>query len=250
VQKIVPVSPKTHAGKKIQPQKSFAFAAQNTVVPVVANEIAMAARSFPLLFLKQDKELGLFALLGLPKEKNVFVDKKGIWLGDYVPATLRRYPFIFATSDDKEGYVLCIDEESGLLSDDEGTPLFDEDNKKSDFLEKVFNFLTDYQRGALATQEFCREMERLELLTPFNIELKTGTEKNIKIGGMLSIDEKKFNNLSDEDFIALRKKGFIALIYAHLLSLGNLSALLPKPKPVPFKSKPAQEAVIPESFKF
>jgi len=246
--KIVPVSPKIHAQKKLNPLTSFAFAAKNTTVPIIASEITVAARSLPLLFLKQEGELGLFALLGLPNDKNVFINRNGKWTGDYVPATLRRYPFIFATSDDKEGYVLCIDEESGLLSDDEGTPLFDEDNKKSDFLEKIFNFLTDYQRGALATQEFCREMDRLELLTPFNVELKSGEEKNIKIGGMLSINEKKLNDLSDEDFIMLRKKGFMALIYAHLLSLGNLSALLPKP--VPFKSKPAQEAVIPESFKF
>jgi len=248
--KFVPVSPQTHAEKKLLPLSSFVFAAKNTTVPVVANEITMAARTFPLLFLKQEEELGIFALLGLPNDKNLFIGKNGKWSGDYVPATLRRYPFIFAKDDDKEGYVLCIDEQSGLISDTKGTPLFDENKEKSELLEKVFNFLTDYQRGALVTKDFCHEMERLDLLAPFNVELKTGADKTIKIGGMFSVDEKKFNELSDEDFIALRKKGFVALVYAHLLSLGNLSALVQRIKPVPFKAKAAPEAVIPESFKF
>src|SRR5690606_19447232 len=43
-----------------------------------------------------------------------------------------------------------------------------------------------------------------------------------QITGIQVIDETKFNALSGEEFLALRDKALLPLIYSHLLSMANL----------------------------
>ncbi|WP_282756624.1 SapC family protein [Desulfuromonas thiophila] len=249
--KVVPVSSKTHQNKKLLPLKSFAFAQKNLVVPVIASECAMAARFFPLVFLEQQGECGLYALLGLLGERNLFVADDGRWLADYVPATLRRYPFVFAKAPERDDYILCIDEESGLLSEKEGNALFTAEGAASELLNKALTFVSEYQRGALVSQAFCEEMKRLDLLKPFNIELKNTNDKGRTLTGLLCVDEKKFNALTDEAFNALRAKGYLALVYAHLFSLGSLAGLVRRLSAATAPgSKNTSEAKLPETFSF
>ena len=250
MENIVPVNPKSHAGKKLLPLPSFAFTADINLVPVIATEFAAAARFFPLVFHKIKDEIGVYCLLGLLNKKNFFVDKNGRWLADYVPATFRRYPFVIAKVPDEEKFVLCIDESSGLLSEEKGTPLFDENGKGNKILDNALAFVTEYQRGVVFSQAFCKEMERLELLAPLKVELKSDQEKNVNIEGLLCIDEKKFNALDDEAYVALRKKGIMPLIYAHLLSLGNISVLAQLMKKPVAKTAVAPAPVVPKTFNF
>ena len=250
MENIVPVNPETHAGKKLLPLPSFAFAAKTNLVPVIATEFGAAARFFPLVFHKAKDEISVYCLLGLLNKKNSFVDENGRWLTDYVPATFRRYPFVIAKVPDEDKFVLCIDESSGLLSEEKGTPLFDEKGKGNKILDNALAFVTDYQRGAAASQLFCQEMERLELLTPLKVELRTGQDKNINIAGLLCIDEKKFNALDDEAYVALRKKGIMPLIYAHLLSLGNIALLAQRMKKSVAKTSATPAPAVPATFNF
>ena len=39
----------------------------------------------------------------------LFVNEAGKWLGKYVPAFLRRYPFVFSSNDEGKNFTLCID---------------------------------------------------------------------------------------------------------------------------------------------
>ncbi|MDY0269951.1 SapC family protein [Trichloromonas sp.] len=251
---IVPISVETHAGKKIQPLTSYAFAKKINSAPVVASEIAIASRHFPLAFIEQNGEVGLFALFGLLNQQNLFVDANGRWLADYVPAILRRYPFIFAKARDREDYILCVDEDSGLISEKKGAPLFEDNGEASETLKKALAFVTEYQRAANSSMAFSAEVKRLSLLQPLNIELKISEDKKQKIEGLQRIDEKRLNALSEEDFLALRTKGFLPLIYAHLFSLnalGDLGRRLGKPAPKVSKSSHKKDELsLPDTFKF
>ena len=252
--KIVPISSTVHAGKKLLPLSSFAFAAKSNLVPVVASEFAAAARVFPLVFHKPKDEVGVFSLLGLLNQTNLFVDTNGRWLADYIPATFRRYPFVIAKAPEKENgedkFILCIDESSGLLSDEKGVPLFDDKGEANKLLKNAMAFVTEYQRGAAASEAFCQEMERLELLSPLKIGFKNNQNKDINMGGLLHIDEKKLNALDDEEFAALRKKGFLPMVYAHLISLANIASLIQRMKAPVVKPAPAPESSVPISFNF
>lgn len=251
---IVPISVETHAKKKIQPLTSYAFAKNITSAPVAASEVGIAARYFPLAFIEQNGEVGLFALFGLPNQQNLFVDVNGRWLADYVPAVFRRYPFIFAKAKDREDYILCTDEDSGLISEKKGAPLFEDNGEASETLKKALDFATDYQRAAHFSMAFSAEMKRLSLLQPLNIEVKISEDKKQKIEGLQRIDEKRLNALSEEDFIALRTKGFLPLIYAHLFSLnalGDLGRRLGKAAPkVSKSSNKKDEKSLLDTFKF
>lgn len=227
--KIVPVTQKNHAGKSLLPLKSFDFARNQSLIPALATEFPQLAANFPIVFLQTSEEqYSVFALCGLKKDENVFVDAEGKWQAPYVPLTIRRYPFVFARDqrENSENYVLCIDEESGLLSEQEGTPLFTSNGEKSELLERAMAFGKTYQRSAKMSTQLCEQLVRYDLLQPFSFQLKGKDEKKLKISGLSSVDEKKLNQLSDEDFLEIRKSGALPLIYMHLFSLGRIRALV------------------------
>lgn len=246
---IYPISSERHGSKHLLPLASWAFAANQNLAPLLAAEFPQAAHSFPIVFVKHQEEVAPFALLGLKAGKNLLLDVKNQWLVSYVPAIFRRYPFILAQVDkEKSEYALCIDEASGLLADEGGVALFDEDGNKSEALEKAFNFTAEYQKQLPAGQMFCALLQELELLAPFDINLREN-EKTIKLEGLLRIDEQKFNELSDEAFLKLRSAGVLPLVYAHFFSLSKMELLANKLQNsmVP---KPVDMSKLPESFKF
>jgi len=247
---IHPVSFDRHGKKQLLPQPSWKFTEKQHLAPLLLAEFVQASHCFPIIFLENKEEVAPYALLGLQPGKNLFVDENKQWQGNYIPAIFRRYPFTMAQlGEDKNEYALCVDEDSGLLVDDGGNQLFDQEGNKSEILEKALKFTVEFQKQTSIVKVFCSLLQKLDLLSPLEINLK-GKEKTVKLEGLLRIDEKKFNNLNDEDFIDLRKKGFIVLIYAHLLSLAKLSTFGQKINPVPAKAKSSPDAVIPESFKF
>lgn len=251
---IVPVSSAQHGKKSLLPLSSFDFAKQQNLIPVVASEFPQVAREFPIVFVENKEKYGVFALCGLLNDKNLFVDADGRWGADYVPATLRRYPFVFAKGEDDKGYILCIDEDSGLLADEGGTPLFNAEGEKEPALDKALSFVSTYQQAAIVSEKLCDLVQEHDLLKPLNIELKGQDGKAVKINGLLTVDEVKLNALSDDLFLTLRQGGFLSLIYAHLLSLGSLNLLVRR-----MSTKVAAPAVkvdtpdgsaVPEKFSF
>jgi hypothetical protein len=246
---IVPVSVQRHGKKTLLPLTSYAFASAQNLVPLVASEFSVAAHRFPIVFVKQKEDYGVFALLGLARGQNLFVDASGRWLADYVPATLRRYPFVFATAENTEEYVLCIDETSGLLADSGGAPLFTAEGEKEPALEKALAFVSDYQKSALVSKNLCDALVEYELTAPLKLQLQTGKDKAVKIEGLLRIDEQKLNALEAEKFLALRTRGLLPLIYAHLFSLANLQGLGNRIKALA-AAQTEKEKTMPSTFKF
>ena len=83
--KIVPLNREQHKNLYIEPVEGFGFAAGTNSLYIAAVEFPRAAREYPIVFGK-DAEGNVFpvALLGLKKNQNVFVNKKGEWKADYV----------------------------------------------------------------------------------------------------------------------------------------------------------------------
>lgn len=84
----------------------FSFAAEVNSVPLAGVEFVEAARSHPIFFLEpQSGETFPIALLGMASGGNRFVAADGAWRDSYVPAFVRRYPFVLAADD-----TVCFDE--------------------------------------------------------------------------------------------------------------------------------------------
>ncbi len=178
--KIALLNSQIHANKKILPVNSFRFAKKSYIASLMINEFTTAAPIYPILFIKEGENLRPFALLGLKAGENLFVDDTGKWNANYIPAIIRRYPFMLGRVEGKEDLRLCIDEESEFLSEKEGEPLFDEKGKPTQLIENAKKYLGELHDFSKVTDQFTKELENHGLLSMLNIQLKDNTGNSKK----------------------------------------------------------------------
>jgi len=201
-------------------------------VPVLATEIVFAASEFPIIFSATGNEGEYLPLvvMGLKDGQNLLLNDKNVLSTRYVPAFVRRYPFVLGGSNDSEMMALCMDEDSKFFSHDgsKGARLFQDDGSHSDFLKEVVEFLRDYQYRADMTRVFTKKLHELDLLEPMsaNISFKDKSEANINLGGFFVVKREKLKAIGDADALDLFKKDGLELIYAHLHSLSNFNRLI------------------------
>ena len=225
--KMVPITRQRHAGKKVLPVRTFKFASKTNIVSLITNEFNKVASVCPIVFVKdKDELLKPFALLGLEQGENLFIDDAGRWEAHYIPAIIRRYPFVLGRNEGKSELVLCIDEESEFVSDTEGEPLFNEKGEPGKITETARNYLIELQKFSELTNMFSKELAERELLSPLNMQIKNSQGALVKIDGIFAVNEAKLNELPDEAFMELRKRGALSLIYAHLISLVQMERLV------------------------
>ena len=224
---VVPLAVERHKRKRLKPVADYGFASQQTMCPITAVEFPRVAPIYPIVFLKDDVgELSAVALLAVPGGKNLFVDEGGSWRAAYVPASIRRYPFVFGrTKGDDKNLALCIDEDSDHVSETEGEPLFTGDGKPTEILEKAIEFMKQFQTNHAHTVAICQELERREMFQGLKAQVRLPSGKKYDFVGARIIDEKKLSTVDDADFLEWRRRGWLALIYAHLISLGQMTHL-------------------------
>lgn len=225
---IIPVTKEQHSLKHWRRYANYRFSAKDTVAGLVAAELPKACMSLPIGFLKQGDQYILVALLGLGNERNVFVDAQGRWLGGYIPAAYRSYPFRLVTSGEQQ--VLCIDEKSDLIvdaSEDSSEPFFDESGQPSESIKKILDFLTQVESNRQTSSKAIELMQSKELIVPWDIQLKASAEaeKTTRLEGLFRIDEIRFNQLSSKDFQKIRQAGGVAIAYCQMLSMQHLGLL-------------------------
>lgn len=226
--KMTPLNSELHSSLKLSPAGDIGFAKASHFAQVVAPEFGPAAAVFPIIFVENTRsdEFESVVMLGFEPGQNLAINDAGQWGAPFVPATIRQYPFGYSVMEEQpDKWVLVFDEESDILTEGEGEPLFDETGEASEVLNTVMQFIAELQGAAVATQEFCRYMKEMELFAPLNLRIPRG-ETVLAINDVYGIDEKRFNELSDEAFIELKKRGYLPLVYAHLLSLSQIDRLV------------------------
>jgi len=223
---IVAISKELHSNKKVKELASFDFASKLNVASIMVHEFSKAASIYPIVFI-EDKENDKFravVLLGLEEGENLFV-QDGKWMASYVPSIIRRYPFVLAQTEDEDKFTICIDEESGLISDTEGQLILDENGEPQELIEKVKKYLSELQQMEKFTDSFCSYLKENNMFTPLNMKVKFKNEiKNIN--GAYVVNEDRLNAISDEKYLEFKNKQYIPAIYAHLGSLSQIERLL------------------------
>jgi hypothetical protein len=214
------ISKELHNGKFWVRPKNLKFAEKITLIPIFLTELGRAVNAFPLVFVKHGENFIFSALLGLAPGKNLFLTEDGGWLGNYIPALIRAYPFGLVRVNDDQ-LALAIDED--YISEKEGVSFF-EDEKLSKETEDIFRFLIEIERGRVLTVNATNKLSELDLIEPWNLRIKTESGEKI-VEGIFKINENKLNSLSDDDFISLRQIGALPLIYGQLFSMANLQFL-------------------------
>ncbi|MBF0444161.1 MAG: SapC family protein [Magnetococcales bacterium] len=243
--KPVPLNKEAHKDLKIGPNEGgFSFAKNTNSVLLSGMEFANAAKEYPIIFIKAGKSILPIALLGFRTDENLFIDDDGKWDAKYIPAFVRRYPFILSEapgSGDKDGakeLTVCIDEDFPGLSTEEGSPLFDEDGNQTELLKNAISFLQEYQSQYQRTEIFVNRLKELDLLTGYTANAELADGEKISMGGLFVVDEKKLMELEKKKAMELFRSGELSWVYAHLLSLSNMNAVISRM--VPKKAEDAE----------
>jgi hypothetical protein len=223
-ERVVALNDQTHAKLKVRPATNFAYAAGTNSVPLLASEFFEAAREYPIVFARGEAGPVPAALLGLRESENLYVDAAGKWDARYVPAFVRRYPFVPGKGAQGE-LLVCIDEASPCFGTKEGEPLFVE-GKPSAQLDHAMKFLTEFHQAAATTELLGRRLQELGLLRQADslAQLNDGTQ--FRLNGLSVVDETKLRALDRDAVQELFANGTLAVVYAHLMSLGNLGTLV------------------------
>lgn len=220
-----PLSPEVHGKMGVKALNGpFGFAKAGHAVPLTVGEFPLMAVTGPIIFVG-DEKLPI-AVMGLNAGDNMFLRDDGLFEpGVYIPAYIRRYPFVFANDDAAQKMVLCVDRGAEFVVDkDFDQPFFDADGQPSQYTKNCIEFCNNFEIERQRTMSFVQLLKDLDLFetktASFTPGLPDGTQgEPQKIAEYFGVSEEKLNKLPAEKFIELRDNGALAQIHAHLMSL-------------------------------
>ena len=228
-ERAVSINKKKHDDWSVKTGGDYAFAQHINSVPLTAVEFPHAAAEYSIIFAGNEDAVMPAVILGVRDQENLYLSEDGKWTSKYIPAFIRRYPFVFASSDDGKQFTLCIDEEfSGCNQDGIGERLFDAEGEQTQYLQSVLNFSSEYQGQFNRTQLFCKKLKELDLLEPMQAQITMASGEKMNLGGFQAVSRERLKKLSDEQIVELAKTDELELIYLHLQSMRNFNAMVEK----------------------
>lgn len=222
------LSRQKHKNLRFTPQKDFSYTQKINSVPINVVEFNPASRELPIMFSKDKNDNYLpIAMLSLVNQGHHLLNDKGGWGADiYMPAFLRRYPFILSGKG-----AVCVDTKAPHFANKEtGKPLLTETGEFTPVLKGAMTFLNRYEKQAEKTREYAEACKAAGLLKPCPFKVRQGKAKILRLDNLYMIDVAKLNKLPDETVLEWHKKGWLALSYAHLNSLASFQRLLQRQK--------------------
>ena len=230
-----------HKHLKLKPLVDVGFAEQSHVVPIVAIEFSEACLEYPIVFNKIEPDnWGALAVTGLADGENLFIDQNKQWAGRYVPACIRRYPYILADNGE-QAMGVAIDLACPNVGEqvDGGEALFLSNGEPAPQLQTTMNFLAEFQNQVTVTQALLHRLAEADLLVQSDLKITLSDGRSAGLSGGWIVDENRLKALPDATAAAWFRSGDLAQIYQHLLSLRNLTALLQKRTVAPAIAAPA-----------
>lgn len=232
-----PLNAAFDAGRSLKSAHSYGFARGTNSVVVNAAEFPLAMRTYPIVFSANEPRAPI-AVLGLADNENLFLAEDGTWTADcYIPAYVRRYPFILMAQPGSAELVLCVDDASGLVAED-GERSFFEGGKPTQLVQDVLKFCSEFHAQHVSTTEFVRALADHGLLMPNEARVTMNSGQLLTLRGFDVIDEAKFNALPDDIFLDWRRRGWLHLVYCHLMSMANWARLVDMRAKQPPASQP------------
>lgn len=220
----VPVSAGRHSGVSVEAGSTYQFSAGINAVPLMAVEFVPACAEYAVVFTRAGDQVMPAAVLGVRGDQNLYVSPEGQWKAKYIPAFIRRYPFVFSTSSDGRRLTLCIDEaHPGVNREGRGQKLFNEAGKPSGYVEHVLKFLEEYQAHFVRTQVFCKRVDDLGLLEPMQAQVTTPSGEKLSLTGFSAVNREKLRSLDGDALASLAKTDELEMLYLHLSSMRNFN---------------------------
>lgn len=227
-QKVVALNSDVHRNLRFAVEEAnFKFARDTTAVLLAGVEFAEAGREYPIVFIRgQDQQLRPVALLGVRNGENLFVDEQGKWDARYIPAFVRRYPFVMAEGGANGQLVVCMDEGCPALNADHGELLINADGKLEPRMNEVMEFLKNSQQEFMRTELLVKKLDELGLFIQQGARFDSNTGETFQLNDFYLIDEKKFGQIENAKLPELFRSGALGLVYLHFASMGNMRKLV------------------------
>jgi len=222
---LTPISSEVHADWRLRAKSGVPFLAKVHAVPLLAEEFISASRFYPIVFSAGENPVPL-ALMGLNEGVNTFVDDEGLFPADYyVPAYIRRYPFMLARlRPDTDELSLCVDPTSDVIGAfDEGEPLFD-GKEPSARTKDILSFCEQVEKASVITSAFFQDIAEQKLLIDGEFTAQpTGAAQPYVYRGFQIVSEEALKNLRGDIVRKWNQNGLLALLYAHVFSLQRMA---------------------------
>ncbi|MBA3668045.1 MAG: SapC family protein [Sphingomonas sp.] len=245
-----PLNRNVHGAYKVRKMGGVDRVATAHAIPMTVDEFSLAQRYFPIVFSAGENPVPL-ALMGLHEGTNTFFGPDGTLIDTsaYVPAYLRRFPFVLARlRDDSDELSLCFDPTAGAVGEfDEGEALFDGE-EPSEATKAILQFCEQFEQAGQRTQAFMAELIESKLLMEGEVAIQPeGADQPFVYRGFQMVDEEKFQNLRGDELRKLNQNGGLALIMAHLFSLSVIREIFARQVaqgtgPIPARQPAAVEA--------
>ncbi len=204
----------------------FGFSRETNSIPLAGVEFFEVAREYPIVFSGSEGGPALpIALVGLRRNENLYVGARGQWEGRYVPAFVRRYPFVLEEKPDADDFNVFLDESYPGFGAPEGERLFTDAGEHAPLLKQALEFLRTYQVEVKTTRLFVERLQSLNLLVPRVLQFARPGEQPLVLEGFSVVDEARVTALGDRELLELARSGFLTWVHAHLMSLYNFPVL-------------------------
>lgn len=218
---LMPLNSRDHGNWRSRTTDKASWLIGQHAVPLTVEEFPQAQKDFPIIFADGDNPVPL-ALMGLNEGVNVFIDDEGKFTENvYVPAYVRRYPFLLARlSADAADLSLCFDPSSDLVGEyDEGHLLF-ENGEPTEACKATLAFNEQFEIAGQKTAAFMQELKKHDLLMDGEVAIQQeGNDQPFVYRGFKMIDENKLREVRGDVLRTWNQNGLLPLIYAHLFSL-------------------------------
>lgn len=219
---LMPLNSRDHGTWRARSVDKAKWVAGQHAVPITTDEFALAHRDFPIVFSSGEQSVPI-ALMGLNEGVNVFFDDEGTMTTPaYVPAYIRRYPFLLARLNaNSEDMSLCFDPSSDLVGEDgEGNALFEGD-QPSEHTKGLLQFCENFEQAGARTQSFMEELKKADLLMDGELAIQRPEEpeKPYVYRGFKMVNQDKLREVHGDKLRTWNQNGMLPLIYAHLFSL-------------------------------
>jgi hypothetical protein len=226
-----PLNVQSHRGLGVlRQEKPFAFAAKAQAAPLTVTEFPVAGLSYPIIFAGEQHQP--LAVMGVNADRNLFIQADGIFEpGAYIPAYIRRYPFVLARDQTRDQMVVCIDRGTPMIGALPDLAFFDAKDEPTDYTKNCIKFCNDFEIEVRRTESFVGLLTELDLFetrtSTFTTMNRDGTPGPVQpVAEYYAVSEAKMKALPDARIRELVDKGAMGHIYAHLASLLGFDRLI------------------------
>jgi hypothetical protein len=216
-----PLSSQTHAEFRVRATNVAPFLAKQHAVPLTVEEFPLVQRRMPIVFSAGDDPVPL-ALMALNEGYNVFFNDDGSMIDDelYVPAYVRRYPYMLAKlRPDSDELSLCFDPTSDTIGAFEEGPRLFENGEPTELTKGILGFTEQFEQAGQRTGQFLKELKDAELLMDGEVSIQPDGAQPFVYRGFQMVNEEKLADLRGDQLRKMSQSGMLPLIYAHLFSL-------------------------------